>query len=107
MAEKLKVCHDNLHGIEATKRIHDIILEHQKQSEHISTVRRLYDVLENIGAICAANMLIREAYEVCERRKRTRSDAREYGKLQQMYSETRRNTLPHTSYVHTNPRQSS
>ena len=87
--------------------MHDIILEHQKQSEDILSVRTLYDELEKIGAKCAANMLIRGAYKVCEQRKRTCSDAREYGKLQQKDSETRRNTLPHASYVRTNPRQNT
>ena len=66
LAEELNVCHDNLNGIEATKRIYDIILEHQKHSEEISTVRALYCTLEAIGANRAAYMLACEAYKVCK-----------------------------------------
>ena len=107
LAEKLNVCHDNLHSIEATKRLCDTVREHQKQSEHYTTVYTLYHVLKDIGANCAARALIWEAHELCEQRRRTSSDMREYCKPGLMHPEKQHksHTVSRTFQKHTiNPR---
>ena len=101
------MCHDNLHSIEATKRLCDIVREHQKQSEHYTTVYTLYHVLKDIEANCAARALICETHEVCEQQRRMSSDMREYCTPGLMHPEKQHksHTVSRTFQKHTiNPR---
>ena len=102
LTERLDICHENLHSIEAAKRLCDIVREHQKQSKQDMTIRTLYYVLRDIGAIRAGGALIREAYEAYELRRRTSSDISGYSKPGLTHPEKiRSNTLPLTSQKHT------
>ena len=94
--------------MEESERLYNITYECQKQSTTDITVKELYIILKEIQAHYAAEGLLKESFYLCEQRKRTSSDARDYRKPEFTFPVQcmqHRNTMPHGTQRPTlNPR---
>ena len=71
----LEVNYDNLHRVNPTERMLNIVKQYQQQNEKEVTVKIIYNALKSIRAKRAASLLLKRAMEVYEQHKKTVSES--------------------------------
>ncbi|XP_065903620.1 uncharacterized protein [Dysidea avara] len=75
LCEVLEVNYDNLHRVNPTERMLNIVKQYQQQNEKEVTVKIIYNALKSIRAKRAASLLLKRAMEVYEQHKKTVSES--------------------------------